>query len=316
MGMFSNILGTVGGIVGLDDSSAPEDADRIENSQLNDVNEFKPRDYFAPLANSHFSELSTDPTTRAAQMKALTQLGQVAGQGGYDTQSQQATAAALNQANANERSQRGAILQNAQSRGLGGSGAELAGLLGAQQGNANTAQAGSLQAGSDARNRALASLANYGNLAGNIRGQDYSQAADAARAEDSRDVANANVSAQRANAQLAKLGLLGKARGTIISTDNAKAAQAIAEGTGVGQAIGSIPDTIISAEGGGGGGGGGGGMMSGLSSLGGGGGGGGGGGSGFNASNFSGSLSGGQGLQMDPSLFQGMGSGGGFSGGF
>lgn len=251
MSLIGDITGAIGSTVGYFTGGGDrDDAAKQNEDQLADVKGYDPNKYFGQLGQSQVGQLSTDPTTRAAQLKALSQLGNLSSQGGLDVNAQRDIAASLSQANANERSQRGAIQQNAQARGLGGSGAALAGLLGAEQGNANNASAGALQAGSDARNRALASLSNYANLAGTINQQDFGQRATAAGANDARQVQNANIRAQNAAAQAQKLGLLGNARGTISSTDYANASGKVAAGGAIGNAAGGIAQAAVGGFGG------------------------------------------------------------------
>lgn len=162
---------------------------------------------------TNLKNMQIDPTSRAAEISALTQLQNISKNGGMDALAQQQQAQAINTANANEAGQRGAIIQNFAARGIGGSGAQLAAELQAQQGDANQAAASGLSAAASAQQRALQALSSSGTLASTLNNQDYGQAAAAAQAQDainrfntqnSQNVSNANVEAQN-KAQAANL---------------------------------------------------------------------------------------------------------------
>lgn len=149
-------------------------------------------------------DLSIDPTSREAEVQALTQMQNIGSQGGMDAQARQMQAQAINAANANEQGQRGAIEQNFAARGVGGTGAELAAELQASQGDANQAAASGLSASASAEQRALQAMASAGNMGATLNNQDYGQAAKAAEAQDAinrfntqtqQSTSNANVSA-------------------------------------------------------------------------------------------------------------------------
>lgn len=154
---------------------------------------------------TELKNMSVDPTSRAAEVKALTQMQNLASNGGMDAQSKQQEAQAINAANANEQGQRGAIVQNFAARGIGGAGAQLAAELQASQGDANTAAAGGMSSAAAAQQRALQAMTNSSSMAGTLNSQDYGQAAAAANAQDAinrfntqtqQGVANTNVTAQ------------------------------------------------------------------------------------------------------------------------
>lgn len=130
------------------------------------------------------SQIALDPTTRAAQMSALSQLSDISSKQGMDAQERAQIQQGINSVNANEQGQRGAILQNAAARGVGGSGASLAAELEAEQGGANTASQNALGAQAQASQRALSALGQQGQLAGQVHSQDYQQALNAANASD------------------------------------------------------------------------------------------------------------------------------------
>lgn len=162
---------------------------------------------------SELKNIQLDPTSRDAEIAALQQMQDLASHGGVDAQSKQKEAQALNTANTNERGQRGAIIQNYAARGQGGSGAELAALLEAQQGDSNQAASVGQQSAADAEQRALQAMMNSSQIGANINTQDYNQAAESAKAQDAinrfntqtqQGVEGTNVSAKNA-AQAANL---------------------------------------------------------------------------------------------------------------
>lgn len=116
--------------------------------------------------------ISEDPSVKTAQMNALNQLAGLSqtglsdvDQAGYEKARQIGEQAA--------HSGLAAAMQNAQARGVGGSGLEFAMREMANQDAAGKAQDAALQQASDsARQRALYTQA-FGNMAGNVRGQDF-----------------------------------------------------------------------------------------------------------------------------------------------
>lgn len=182
---------------------------------------------------SQFSGLSTDPGTRQTQMQALQQLGMLAKSNGNDPQAAAMMFDANRQAAAEEQSKRNAILQNASARGVGGSGTEIAGLLAAQQGGADRSHAGGVQAAADSRGRALAALGQLGSMAGQVRGQDWGEAAQKAGALD-------QFALGRYGAEAGKAGLLGGAYGFDKGVQNQNAARAAGQAGSWGSALDSL----------------------------------------------------------------------------
>ena len=129
-------------------------------------------------------EISTDPRLRSSQMAALSSLEDLAHNGGMSV-TDKANLQAIQDSNAQaERGSREAILQNAKARGIGGSGLELAAQLQNQQGSATRNSQQGLGVASMAEQRALDALMKSGQLSGDIRAQDYGEAAKAAEAQD------------------------------------------------------------------------------------------------------------------------------------
>lgn len=130
------------------------------------------------------ANMNVNPQGREAEMKALQQLTEVSESGGLDALARQKLQEGINTANTNERGQIGAIQQNAAARGLGGSGTELAAELQSTQNNANASSSAGAQTAADAEQRALSAMTAEGTLGSTINNQDYNQAAERARAQD------------------------------------------------------------------------------------------------------------------------------------
>lgn len=143
------------------------------------------------LTPSKVAVLTEDPSLRLAQSNALQKLQDVS-RGGLRPEDR----AAYNQLRSeNERALQGKIgqiQQGFQSRGQGGQGAELAAQLMASQEGANRASAQGDQISADASRRALEALSSSGQMAGQIRGQDFDINRTKAAAEDDFQRFNAN----------------------------------------------------------------------------------------------------------------------------
>ena len=136
------------------------------------------------LGPSEMENVSTDPAVRSRQLQALDSLMETGLSGGMDAQSRAALAQAQAQSAQQERGARLALQQQAQARGQGNSLTSYATQLAAQQGAAQRLGAESVQAAGDAQQRALASLAQGGTLAGDVRGQDFQEKSAKASARD------------------------------------------------------------------------------------------------------------------------------------
>jgi hypothetical protein len=136
-----------------------------------------------PQLTSSFNSVSSDPRLKDAQMSALSKLQQL-GEGGLTLQDK-ADLQQIQDANAaREKGNRQAILQNLAARGMGGSGAELAANLSNQQDSATRNASQSLNVAAQAQKRALDAVIQSGQLGGQIREQDFSEAARKAEAQD------------------------------------------------------------------------------------------------------------------------------------
>lgn len=141
---------------------------------------------------SAYNQVKTNPALMAAQQSALARLQGEGATGGMTAADKATQQQFEDQAAAREKGQRDAILQNAQSQNAtGGSGGGLASALTAQQGSAQRGAMQATQGAADARQRALQAMTGAGNLAGNIRGQEFGEQAQAASAKDAIERFNA-----------------------------------------------------------------------------------------------------------------------------
>lgn len=164
------------------------------------------------LGPSAVAGIQEDPALRQAQTEALQQMQQ-AGHTGQTAQDQLNNLKMQNQVNADNRSRQASILQNAQARGQGGSGATLAAQLQSAQGDANLASEQGLQLAAQGNNARMNALAQSAGLGGQLRSQDFGVNQAKANAADQfkrfdiqnqQQVANQNVQAKN-QAQAANL---------------------------------------------------------------------------------------------------------------
>lgn len=135
------------------------------------------------LGPSAMTGISLDPSTRAAQMQALDEMSLLAN-GGMGAIDEAAVADINRQLSQAQRGSRDAIAANMRSRGVTGSGLEMAAQLQNQQASADRASMAGTEAAAESVRRRMAALEALGSLGGNIRGQDFGQAAQVAQAQD------------------------------------------------------------------------------------------------------------------------------------
>lgn len=155
------------------------------------------------LGPSAMEGVSTDPRLRQEQMAAVNALNDVATTG--DTPEMRAAMnRILGDVARNESAGRNAILNNMRARGVSGSGAELAAQLSNNQAAAERAQDAGLQTAAQQQKRMLDAVLSKGQLAGQMRSQEFGEQSDVARAKDaiSRYNADAKTRAQYYNAGL------------------------------------------------------------------------------------------------------------------
>lgn len=135
------------------------------------------------LANSSMEGISTDPLLEQQQMQSLGLLGEVA-QGGLTEGDKAASRDIQREVGQNAEARRQAILQNMAQRGTLGSGMELAAQLQGQQQAADMQAKASDALQQQAQARALQAMTQSGNMAGQIRSQQFGEKSDVARAQD------------------------------------------------------------------------------------------------------------------------------------
>lgn len=131
-----------------------------------------------------YDQISEDPATRSAQVDALNAMLNEGNRNGASIQSQAAIGQILDRTATADAMNREAVMQDMARRGQLGGAQEMAARLMGQQQNARTAALQGTQVAADDRNRALQAMVQAGQLGGNIRGQDYTIAANRANARD------------------------------------------------------------------------------------------------------------------------------------
>lgn len=159
---------------------------------------------------SGMAGVTTDAGSLAGQRAALQRLSEIGTQGGMTEADRAQLAATMNATNANAAQQRAAQIQQLQSQGLGGSGAELAARLSGVQGGANANAAAGANVATAAQARALQAI--QAGLQGNaaLNTQLFGQEAQKAQAQDvvnqyNAQARNAMTQANMANQQQSNL---------------------------------------------------------------------------------------------------------------
>lgn len=175
----------------------------LENPSL--VGEFIPEaERSLELEKSLLQNIASDPALAKQQMESLEGLGELA-EGGL-TEADKAAAREIQRDVAqSDAARRKSILQNMAQRGVLGSGMELAAQLDAAQSAAEQQSAAADRLTQQVQSRAMQALTQSGNLAGNIRSQDFGEQARIAQAQDAinrwnvanqQDIASRNIRAQ------------------------------------------------------------------------------------------------------------------------
>jgi len=131
-----------------------------------------------------FDGISSDPRLRDSQMASMSALDDIASSGGMNAQDRANLSKIQSQTATADRGRRQAIQQGMASRGMGGSGMDLMAQM--QSSQAATDQQGQqgLDVAGMAQSRALDAMMQSGQMAGNVRGQDWQQDSDRASARD------------------------------------------------------------------------------------------------------------------------------------
>lgn len=164
----------------------PDTSDmELQLKQLVQQGVLTPEDAQAALVgDSAMNGITLDPALKEKQMASLQALQDLADGGGMTLTDQANLSKIQNQINTQSRGAREAILQNAQQRGLGGSGLELMSQMQNQQDAATRSSQGGLDVAAQARDRALEAMIQGGQMAGDVRNQDFNQQAQVAGAQD------------------------------------------------------------------------------------------------------------------------------------
>lgn len=156
------------------------------------------------IESTAFGQLQEDDSLRARQIATLAGLENVVESEGMTEADRAAAQLAYDDASGRTESSTRGIQNTMLERGQGGGPADFALQLQAAQGATNQAANMSRANTADARMRALRALEAGGELAGNVRGQDYRRLSDVAEAQDELNRFNAG---QAAAAQAYNLGL-------------------------------------------------------------------------------------------------------------
>jgi hypothetical protein len=148
------------------------------------------------LSASAMENVNQDPSTKAAQMAALQQLQDITSSGGLTDMDRAKLSQIRNEENTAARGSREAIIQNAQARGMGGSGIELMSQMKNQQDSATRASQRDMDVAGMAQERALQALMQQGQLAGQIGSQQFNQDASKAQSQDAISKFNAQAKSQ------------------------------------------------------------------------------------------------------------------------
>lgn len=188
--------------------------------------------------DSAFQDVKTDPRLAMSQQDALKALEQISKSGGLTPQDLANLNKVQSEVGQADRGRREAILQNFNARGLGGSGNELLTLLQSNQAATDRASQQGMDINGLAAQRALDAVMQSGNLASQLRSQDFSEKSKAAEAQDLINRFNATnlQSVNNSNAQTANQFALNRAQGEMganqlnfaSQADRAKQAQNIA----------------------------------------------------------------------------------------
>lgn len=135
-------------------------------------------------ADTELNKIEADPALKEAQMTALNSLRREAEQQGLTMEDKLALTQGQLSAEAEAKGRQGAILQDLAARGQLGAGQELAARMMAEQSGQQSEAMRSAQVAADARKRAIDAVLRGGEMAGNLRSQDFSEQERKAAAQD------------------------------------------------------------------------------------------------------------------------------------
>lgn len=161
------------------------DSDKPLYEQGDDVfyEELSPEE-LTKLNRSSYENINTDPALKNAELDALRSLEQRKNEG-LSLQDEADLERMRSGVNRRNRGRMGAIQQNMQSRGISSSGLDLVSQMQASQDAAEMEALASLEKSAQVQNNKRAAAIDAGNMAGNIRNQNFSEEARKAEARDS-----------------------------------------------------------------------------------------------------------------------------------
>lgn len=197
------------------------------------------------LGPSAWEGYKPDAEGLAAQKLALQKLQEGATTQGLTADEKFNLSQGMDEAANYEKGQRGAIMDNAYARGVGGSGMELAAQLQGQQGGAMRANVAARSAQADAARRKALATMQLGEFGGNVRQQGFNEFGAKATAQDS--INKFNKATSRDLKQWATNGQAAALAGQAQGKDAAANGAAETFG-GVGQGIAEIGGTAADLE--------------------------------------------------------------------
>lgn len=135
------------------------------------------------LGPSAMEGIALNPEFRDKQLEALELIGERA-QSGVTPEDIAVMSLARRQAAGEAQAKEGQILQSMQARGMGGSGAELIARLQSGQSSADRLSEAGMQQAIASQQARLSAANQLGNMAGNIRGQEFGERSQVAQAKD------------------------------------------------------------------------------------------------------------------------------------
>jgi len=202
------------------------------------------------IDQSEMANVRTDPRLQSEQMRSLDALKAIQDGGGMTMADKANLANIQNQAATADKGRRDSIMQSMNQRGMGGSGLELLSNLQSSQAATNQQAQSGLDVAGMAQRRALDAIMQGGQMAGNMRSQDFAEQSRKAEAADAinrfntqnkmdvnrynvggrQDISNAQVNTQNKNLmmpneiaqqnydnQMGKAAAMGGARGQQIN---------------------------------------------------------------------------------------------------
>jgi hypothetical protein len=194
MGLFTSVTDSIG-LTNYGKSAAAVDQanalfagltpPEIQALGLESVGDLSPEQIRAFLQErTAYEDISVDPRLKAQQMDTLAALQEIAKSEGLTAQDKALLARIVREEDIKARGQREAIMQSAQERGIAGSGIELASQFQAQQEAATRQAMRDQEVAALAEQRKMAALMGSGEMAGQMRGQEYGEQQNLAQARD------------------------------------------------------------------------------------------------------------------------------------